>query len=266
MRGNQLVQKPEWASSATLKLGKVAGLWLGAGMLIDCILNPAEIALLPKRDLSATTCVVFDVLRATSSMVTALANGAREIHPVCTLEEAFDLKKEERGVLLGGERGGERPDGFDFGNSPLEYQDVRGARIAWTTTNGTIALRACEHAERVLVGALLNLGAVVDELRWAEPARVLLVCAGTGEDFALEDAYAAGRLAGELSEAERTDSARAVESMARAFPDPLAALSVAANGRALLSRGKKAEVQWCARVSAYSVGGFMDGSVVRPIE
>jgi 2-phosphosulfolactate phosphatase len=67
-------------------------------MIIDVALNPAEIALLPKRDLGDTTCVVFDILRATSSMLTALANGAEEIHPVTTLEEAFALKKDLPGA------------------------------------------------------------------------------------------------------------------------------------------------------------------------
>ena len=235
-------------------------------MLIDVALNPAEIARLPQRDLSATTCVVFDVLRATSSMVTALANGAQEIHAVCTLEEAFALRSEMPGLLLGGERDGEKPEGFDFGNSPLEYREARGARIGWTTTNGTIALRSCEHAERVLVGALLNLSAVADELRWADPVDVLLVCAGTHEGFALEDAYAAGRLIAELPEAALTDSARAMQAVARGFPTSEEALRASSNGRVLVSRRREAEVQWCARESAYSIVGFMDGAVVRPLE
>ena len=71
----------------------------------------------------------------------------------------------------GGERLGDRIDGFDIGNSPLEYRDLAGRRIITTTTNGTIALRACEKAERVLVGALLNLDALVAEIAHRRPSR-----------------------------------------------------------------------------------------------
>jgi 2-phosphosulfolactate phosphatase len=235
-------------------------------MLIDAILTPADLARLPQRDLAATTCVVFDVLRATSSMLTAFAHGAAEVEPVRTLDEAFARRKEDPGVRLGGERHGERPKGFDYGNSPLEYLQVRGARIVWTTTNGTLALKACEPAPSVLLGALLNLSALAEELCWQEPERVLLVCAGTGDDFALEDAYAAGRLVAELSEAKLTDAAQAALAVARAFPEPLAALRASANGQVLAARGRGAELEWCARVSAYSIGAAMDGAIVRPIE
>jgi 2-phosphosulfolactate phosphatase len=232
-------------------------------MIIDVALNPAEIALLPKRDLGDTTCVVFDVLRATSSMITALANGAEEIHPVTTLEEAFARKKEVPGARLAGERQGERPQGFDYGNSPLEFRNARGAKLIWTTTNGTVALKACDQAERVLVGALLNITALQEEIQWSEPERVLLVCAGTFEDFALEDAYAAGVLISEFPDAELTDSARAALGLLKLYPKPIDALRAARNGQVLVRKGREAEVEWCAKVSAYNVGAFMDGSIVR---
>jgi 2-phosphosulfolactate phosphatase len=232
-------------------------------MIIDVALNPAEIAFLPKRGLEDTTCVVFDVLRATSSMITALANGADEIHPVTTLEEAFTLKKDIPRARLAGERNGERPDGFDYGNSPLEFRHTRGATFVWTTTNGTVALKACEHAERVLVGALLNITALREELQWAEPERVLLVCAGTFDEFALEDAYAAGVLIAEFPDAQLTDSAQAALATTKLYPKAIDALRAARNGQALARKGRQAEVEWCARVSAYNVGVFMDGAIVR---
>ena len=235
-------------------------------MIIDVALTPADIALLPQRDLTQTTCVVFDILRATSSMITAIANGAEEIYPVQSLEEAFALREELGGGLLAGERHGERPDRFDYGNSPLEFRNCRGKRIIWTTTNGTVALRACERAERALVGALLNLQSLVEELNWDEPERVLLVCAGTFDDFALEDATAAGRLIAELPEAELTDAAHCALATARGFPQPIDALRAARNGQVLSSRGRGKEVEWCAQLSVYNVGAFMDGLVIRPIE
>jgi 2-phosphosulfolactate phosphatase len=237
-------------------------------MTIDVALNPAEIALLPRRALSETTCVVFDVLRATSSMITALAHGAAEIHPVRTIDEAFALERRLPHALLGGERHGEQIDGFDLGNSPLEYREnVKGRTIITTTTNGTIALHACAHADRVLVGAILNVKSVAEELRRLQAPNVLLVCAGTFETFALEDALAAGLLIRELCDAfpSLSDSAQAALAVATTANDWLAVLKTAQNGRALINKGRLAEVEWCARHSQYKVVGFMQTAVIRPL-
>ena len=234
-------------------------------MILDAALTPADIAMLPERDLGATTCVVFDILRATSSMVTALAHGAAEIHPVKTIEEAFALRKAMPDAVLGGERHGVRIEGFDVGNNPFEYAAFAGRRIISTTTNGTIALRACDRAQRVLVGALLNLAAVRDEIARTQPAQLLLVCAGTFETFALEDSIAAGLLASEFPNAELTDAARATVGTARLFASPLEGLLAARNGRALADRGWRDQVEWCAQLSRFGVVGAMEGTVIRPI-
>ena len=234
-------------------------------MIIDAALTPADIAKLPERDLSATTCVVFDILRATSSMITALANGAAEIFPVKTIEEAFTLRKKMPDALLGGERHGERIEGFDLGNNPFEYTALAGKRIISTTTNGTIALRACERAGRVLVGALLNLAALRDELARTRPAEILLVCAGTFETFALEDAIAAGLLATEFPDADLTDAAVAAVATARRFATPLDGLLAARNGRALAARGWRDQIEWCAQPSRFGAIGAMDGAIIRSL-
>ncbi len=172
-------------------------------MNIDVVLGPAEFPVLNARDLSATTCVVFDVLRATSSMLTALNNGADAIIPVSEISEALAIKARRPEVLLAGERHGLRIGReltgsieFDFGNSPRDFVParVREKTIAWTTTNGTRALRACARAEMVLLGALVNLRALADVLDTLRPKQLLLVCAGTFEAPAFEDIFAAGAL------------------------------------------------------------------------
>ena len=234
-------------------------------MTIDAALTPADISRLPERDLSATTCVVFDVLRATSSMITALAHGAAEIFPVKTIEEALVLRMEMPDALLGGERHGARIEGFDLGNNPFEYTALACKRIISTTTNGTIALRACERAGRVLVGALLNIAALRDELARAQPAEVLLVCAGTFETFAIEDAIAAGLLASEFPRATLTDAATAVLAVAKSFSSPLDGLLAARNGRALADRGWRDQIEWCAQVSRFGAIGAMDGGIIRSL-
>ncbi len=172
-------------------------------MNIEVILSPAEFDPLSKRDLSATTCVVFDVLRATSSMLTALNNGAAAIVPVSEISEALEVHAKNPSHLLAGERNGLRISreltgsvDFHFGNSPRDFprEKVEGKTIVWTTTNGTRALRACAHAEMILVGALLNLRTLADVLDQLRPRKLVIVCAGTFEQVAYEDVFAAGAL------------------------------------------------------------------------
>lgn len=233
-------------------------------MIIDAVLTPAEIDLLPKRDLSGTVCVVFDVLRATSSMITALAHGVEEIRPVLTIEEALAVRAEWPNAVLGGERNGSRIEGFDLGNSPREYCGKGLKRIITTTTNGTVALRACAAADGVIAGALLNMGALADFLRRTAPGRVLLVCAGTFRDLALEDVIAAGMLASALPAATLTDAGRvASEVYSRHGAALLAGLEQGTNGRKLIEDGRGEDVAWCAQVSRFPLLGVMRDGVIR---
>jgi phosphosulfolactate phosphohydrolase-like enzyme len=172
-------------------------------MKLEVILSPAELPALARRDLHDTTCIVFDVLRATSTFVTALHHGARAIVPVSEIAEALDLRRKQPDVLLGGERDGMRIRAaqtggvdFDLGNSPREYspEKVRGKTIVSTTTNGTRALRACAGAKTVLAASFLNLTATAKFVCGRPPAEVLLVCAGTRENISTEDMLAAGAL------------------------------------------------------------------------
>src|SRR5882672_486003 len=152
---------------------------------LEVLFTPAEFDRLPERNLSETVCVVFDVLRATSTMVTALANGAAAILPVVDIPQALGVRQRESRVLLAGERDGLRIGAeltggiaFDLGNSPREFTrgKVSGRTIAMTTTNGTRALRACASARTVVLGSFLNLGAVAGLIHKTEPADLLLVC------------------------------------------------------------------------------------------
>ncbi len=169
----------------------------------EVLFTPAEFAALAGRDLSGAHCVVFDVLRATSTMMTALANGAARIFPVREISQALRLRAEHPAALLAGERDGvrilsARSGGvdFDLGNSPREFtpERVAGRDIIMTTTNGTRALQACLGATRILPGAWLNLGALARRLRSEKAARLLIICAGTYDEAAYEDTLAAGAL------------------------------------------------------------------------
>ena len=133
--------------------------------MIDVALSPAEISHLKDTDLRDTTVVVFDVLRATSSMITGLAHGVARFFPVKTVEAAREWKKRKPDLLLAGERHGVPPPGFDLGNSPSEFKNVRGQQIIITTTNGTAALEQVRDAKTVLLGALVNVAALAELIR-----------------------------------------------------------------------------------------------------
>lgn len=170
---------------------------------LEVLFTPADFAALKNRNLDDTLCVVFDVFRATSSMVTALANGAEAIIPVGEIPEALAIKQKSPAVMLAGERDGVRiraalTDGtdFDLGNSPREFtqERVAGKTIVMTTTNGTRALRSCTHAKTVLIGSFLNLKATAEYIQSASPENLLVICSGTYEQTAYEDALGAGAL------------------------------------------------------------------------
>lgn len=231
--------------------------------MIDVALSPAEINQLKEADLQEKTVVVFDVLRATSSMITGLAHGVAGFFPVKTVEAARERKKREPDRLLAGERHGVPPPGFDLGNSPSEFKNVRDRQIIITTTNGTAALEQVRNAKTVLVGALMNVAALADFIRSNSPQHLLLVCAGTGDRFSLEDAVGAGALLASLKRNDFSDAASMVHALFSQVGDNLeASLRHSHNGRALLALGKANDVRDCGQLSIYDTVGIMHGGAV----
>lgn len=173
--------------------------------------------------------VVLDVLRATSSIVAALGNGARAVVPAATADEALKVAKnlESESVLLAGERGGHRVEGFALGNSPEEMtrEAVSEKTLVMATTNGTGAITAAESARPVLIGAINNFTALVDVARVEldDCGELTILCAGRERMFALEDAYVAGRIAqcllpaGKRRSAELNDAAIAALELVRRY-------------------------------------------------
>ena len=164
---------------------------------VHCL--PRDVA---EEELVGSTVVVIDLLRATSTICQALASGAREVIPFLEVEEAV-MAAEAAGrseVVLGGERKGGRIPGFDVGNSPCEYAPelVTGRRVFFTTTNGTRALHHARLARRIVVGAFVNLSAVVMSVQ--DESRVDILCAGTGGGKTREDILAAGAIASRLAD------------------------------------------------------------------
>ena len=247
---------------------------------------------MPQGAVAGGIAVVIDVLRASTTIMTALAHGAAGVRPVLTVEVARALAAgfgsgSDSGVLLGGERGGLRIDGFDLGNSPLEYSRARvaGRRIVITTTNGTAALDACTAASEVLIGAIVNRAAVAARARELAVAHgtsnIHLVCAGTDGEVTEEDLLTAGAIldaAGRLPGADgdrRDASATAalemfrgvlsapstegrVEAHAIAAAAIAAAFATSRGGRNLIELGMRADLPAAAAIDSLRVVPRLD--------
>ncbi len=223
-----------------------------------------EVALVPAllTDPSTKICLVVDLLRASSTIVTMLDRGASEVLVCPTIDDARRLASARPGrYLLCGEVGSLPPLGFDYGNSPTEFStlDLRGRRLILATTNGTAALAAAADAPAVLVASLLNLSAAAEAaLREARPRQldIAVVCAGRGfgRYFGMEDAFCAGALVERMlavsSERPRLwNDAIAARRLYRSYRrSPLAALNDADHTRSLLDVGLGHDIDFCAQV------------------
>jgi 2-phosphosulfolactate phosphatase len=159
--------------------------------------------------LNGGTAVIIDILRASSTMITAMQNGAKRVIPCGTTEEAFRLREQSpnESIILGGERGGVKIQGFDFGNSPAEYSTaaVAGRTVVFTTTNGTKAILKASPAATILIGAFLNRAVIADRLL-QEQRDTHLICAGTDGIVTGEDVLFAGAIVDELIANDASES------------------------------------------------------------
>lgn len=205
--------------------------------------------------------VVIDVLRATSTITTALANGADTVVPVLAPTEAFAVAQANpaRAFILGGERQSVRIPGFHLGNSPLEYTEtrVRGRPLLFTTTNGTRAIRAAGTASTVYIAAFLNAPAVARELSTLG-RDVAICCAGTHDQFSLEDVGCAGAIIEFMGRAdaplELNDLGYVAREIYRKFAGRLAdLLHQSEHGQSLLKLGLQADLLFCSQLGSLSL-------------
>ena len=216
--------------------------------------SPAQWRELTPHRLAAATCVVIDVIRATSTIAAALGNGALGVRPVADVGDAFALKARMPEALLAGERGGEALPGFDLGNSPDDFTRERvGKRtILLKTTNGTQALAACAGARVVITASFLNLDAAAARLRELGPPWIV-VCGGCNGSFGVDDAIVAGAMA------EALDRDHAFVHLYRSVRGGLAeALLGCDAGRELIKVGLQKDVPVCAMLNRYPVVPTLD--------
>lgn len=225
--------------------------------------------------LPESSAVVIDVLRASTTICAAFSAGATRVVPFGTIDDArrmATMLSEGDRPLLGGERGGVKIDGFQLGNSPLEYDagTVGDRTVLFTTTNGTQALIAVTAAPRIYIGAFANLTTIVERLA-EETDDVNLVCAGTDGQVTLEDVVCAGAIAATLLERSKNvsignDEATIALGLHLSYGDDetrLAALRSGLGGANLIELGSDADIEFAARLDSCPVLPlYRDGSLI----
>lgn len=221
--------------------------------------------------LSGKTVVVIDVLRATSTMITALKNGARSILPVDSVEFARKAPSQLFGgqLVLGGERNTKRIDGFTYGNSPLEYspEEIHGKAIVLYTTNGTRAIIKGKYADELYIAAFLNISKVAETV--AGPGKELhIICAGRNNEFGLEDAVCAGMLIQKIcttiESVQLNDAAYTAVLLAEKFGgDIVSLLKSCDHGKVLHENGFDADIDYCAQTDTVPLVPFMHSGEIK---
>jgi len=215
---------------------------------IEVCLTPALINLYAIED---SIVVVIDILRATSSIVYGIDNGAEAIIPVAQVEDCLNYG--DKGFLLAAERNGEVVEGYDFGNSPFSYtaDKVAGKTIVLTTTNGTKALHLARKAHQVVIGSFLNLASLCEWIK-VQDRNVLLLCAGWKDQFNLEDTLFAGAVVQQLrSSFELYDDASvAAEDLYTAAKDNLRAyVGKSSHSHRMVALNIEEDVKFCLQLN-----------------
>ncbi|MFY0689532.1 MAG: 2-phosphosulfolactate phosphatase [Cyclobacteriaceae bacterium] len=225
---------------------------------IETCLTPE---LIHQHELQDKIIVVVDIFRATSCIVTGLGEGVAAIYPVSTVEacKAFGAK----GMIMAGERGGIKVEGFDLGNSPFEYMnpELKGKEVSISTTNGTLALEKSKQADEILVGAFLNLSTTIDYLKSSSKS-VLVHCAGWKGTPNLEDTLYAGALIHKLNEqlAPEGDAAKLARDFYRLHQsDTAAAAKESGHAHRLAKFGVTKDQDFCLEEDEYNILVKLEG-------
>jgi len=220
--------------------------------VVEVCLSPL---LLANFSVAERTVVVVDILRATSVITTALAEGMTAVYPVATIEQAHQLRHRHPEALLGGERNSRRIYNFDLDNSPLTYRSHKGRTVIFTTTNGTRALWMTRQAKEVIIGSFLNLGSVARYLQ-RRGGPVLIFCAGRHGQINLEDSLFAGALVEQIRASHRlaNDAAHLVRDFYRLHRSQIEeVLRQATHGQRLIEGSYEEDVRYVAQIDRYDV-------------
>lgn len=234
-------------------------------MKIDIIISANDIK---KEKIENKTVVVIDMLRATSVITTAMNNGCKGVIPVLTVEDAADIvrnSKEE--FVLGGERNALKIEGFHYSNSPLEYtrESIEGKTLVMTTSNGTKAITRCESANNILIGAMVNAKATAKKIVELNKD-VVIVNAGTGGEFSIDDFLCSGYIIDCVLNAvqtERSDIAVTSHYIYKNNEDIHSFIKYASHYKRIIELGLEADLEYCCRKDIIDiVPEYKDGIIV----
>jgi 2-phosphosulfolactate phosphatase len=241
-------------------------------MKLDVCFDPFE---LDELELRGKNIIVIDVLRSSTTIAVALSNGAREIIPVESIENAVKISGSLFGdvTLRGGERNGKTIQGFNLGNSPLEYTEatVKGKSITFCTTNGSVAMYKSRFAQNLAIGSFVNITTVIDFIK-AINQDFLILCAGranTVSNFSMDDTICAGMIANKLSAdkeltAELTDSSQAAQALYKTYGKSLVKmLKNTEHGKYLMEIGFIEDIKVSADIDSYPVLPVLVGNVIK---
>ncbi|MFZ1320546.1 MAG: 2-phosphosulfolactate phosphatase [Ignavibacteria bacterium] len=220
--------------------------------------------------------IILDILRATTTMTIALANGAKEIIPTENIATAVRVARGSKNSLLCGERNGKVVDGFKLGNSPAEYttEVIKDQGLIFSTTNGTLAIIKSKFAKSCVMGSFLNLSALVDYVNVIDED-FIIICAGKLNEFCLEDTVCAGMILNKLSagrELELGDSEIAAmnlcNDLAMLLNVPsqekiLRMLNISEHGKYLTSIGFGADLETASKLDSYPFIPLFRNGVVK---
>ena len=241
-------------------------------MKIDVCFDPFE---LDELELRGKNIVVIDVLRSSTTIAVALNNGAREIIPVESIENAVRISGSLFGdvTLRGGERNGKTIQGFNLGNSPLEYTEatVKGKSIIFCTTNGSVAMYKSRFAQNLAIGSFVNISTVIEFIKELQ-SDVLILCAGRANavsNFSLEDTVCAGMIVHKLSASkdlalELTDSSLASQALYKTYGKSLLKMMKnTEHGKYLTEIGFIEDIKVAAAIDSYAVLPVLNGNVIK---
>jgi 2-phosphosulfolactate phosphatase len=231
-------------------------------------MNKIEVCLTPElihqHELKGKIVVVVDIFRATSCMVSGMATGVKSIYPVAEVDECFALGK--TGKIMAGERGGQKVEGFNIGNSPFEYMcdDVKNKEITVSTTNGTQAIVKSIGADQILIGAFLNLDALQEYLS-KTGKDVIVHCAGWKGTVNMEDTLFAGALVAALASSHEVDGDPAM--LAHHLYDfnkskLIEAAKASSHAKRLCAFGVEKDLEFCMKTGEFDViPQYIDGVI-----
>ncbi|MEX0779667.1 MAG: 2-phosphosulfolactate phosphatase [Balneolales bacterium] len=223
-----------------------------------------------EEEVQGKTVVVIDVLRACSSIVTALNNGAKSVIPVADMGAAgqIAMNLDPTSFVMCGERDGEKIAGYQLGNSPFEYTEeaVGKKTLILNTTNGTRAISKCSQAKKVIIGCFLNLNSVIEELKAAD-SEIILICAGWKNRISMEDMLCAGAIihgvyGGSLS-LQSTDGAKVAFGLYEKYGNQISEVVQTSNHATRLKGLNSADdIAYCTQINKINkIPSFTEGII-----